>query len=444
MVERLSDPLLRYSELNETHTRYDVSTAAPSDYVLRLQFILLATINAVVAVACSILLVSLLRSKTVRSNPFNGYLVLIIIPDLVASFFCFLTCAMSAPGSSYYSERMCGFQSFYLTFGFTANCWMNAVIVYQLHKMLRQSNMRRRYYPPTHYRVLYEAAAVYLYSTVLGLLGVWNIHWLPHKSKNYHGLNCFPMEYDFASSLVYWLVFIPAMMVIPIAYAIWVTCDVLWRKLLPPLGRRRALVVYFSRLVFVYLFMWVPFLIVCTLGNVMPLPDWVYWSGAAWAHLQGLVSCYFSTQKADVKECVVAFVACREEVVVNISGPELERCPSDTQVAGSNAAFVSRLFKEVRTSLRRKPTAVVSSEERKGSDDDEQPSQSNKGVSGNLQAVRLSNAMPISTITPDDETEQVKDTRDESDVNECLDSGEFGTGVNNDVNDILASGECDA
>jgi hypothetical protein len=150
------------------------------------------------------------------------------------------------------------------------------------------------------------------------------------------------MEYDLASTLVYWLVFLPAMMMLPIAYSMWVLWDVYRRKLLPPMGRRRALVLYFSRLIFVYIFMWTPFLAICTIGNVIPLNEWVYWSGAAWSHFQGIVSCCFSAQKADIKESVLAFLTCREENDVNMSGPQRLSVPN----AGGSLLSISRRWSD--------------------------------------------------------------------------------------------------
>lgn len=110
--DRLSD--MKVDDLGANSTGWDVATAAPSDDVLRLQFALLATVNAVVATSCLFLLISIARSPTVREQSFNLYLVTITFPDFVMSFMCLLTCAMSASSGSYYSEVMCGFQSWYL------------------------------------------------------------------------------------------------------------------------------------------------------------------------------------------------------------------------------------------------------------------------------------------------------------------------------------------
>ena len=130
---RLSD--LKISDITPNSTRWDHASAAPSDSVLEIQFTSLAIINFIVATSCFLLLISILRVPKVREKSFNCYLLTITFPDFISSFMCFITCAMSSATSRYYSETMCGFQIFYLTWGFTSNCWMNAVIAYQIHTM---------------------------------------------------------------------------------------------------------------------------------------------------------------------------------------------------------------------------------------------------------------------------------------------------------------------
>jgi hypothetical protein len=249
MVQRLSDPPFREWELNETHTRYDYPRATPSEEEMHLQFAILAAINAVVATACFILVVAILRSRKVRKDPFNLYLLFIAAPDFLNSFFCAITCALSATKSSYYSEVMCGFQTFYLTWGYTTNCWLNAVIVFQIHKLLRYSHVRRRYFPPSRKRVAMHAVIVYLYATFWGFLGVWNIQGLPHKTYAYYGFACFSMEYDRASTLFWWLVFVPAFLLIPVTYCSYVIFDIWRRGLLPPAGHPRKLSIYFCEVI---------------------------------------------------------------------------------------------------------------------------------------------------------------------------------------------------
>lgn len=337
---RVPDPILRDWQINATHSRYDIARSAPSEDVLKIQFSILAGINLIVAVACFILLVAILRSRNVRKQPFNLYLLFIVIPDFVAAASCFITCVLSAPAGAYFSEAMCGWQSWYLVFGFTANCWMNGVIVHQIYRMLQCSHRRMHYTPPTQAYVIRQAACVYLYAAALAFLGTWNWDWSLHQTSLLSGFACFPQEYDFASSFVYWLFFMPAFMILPTIYAIWVTYDVvIRRKMMPPVGRRRSLVLYFARLIFIYLFMWFPFVLVGTLAMMFNWNSWVHLSAAAWSHLQGIVSVGLSVTKEDVYEAVEALLQCREErsVVVGASTRSLSQ-------GGSLSRSLRRMF----------------------------------------------------------------------------------------------------
>ena len=280
---RLSD--LRVWDLTANSTRWDMATAAPSSETLHIQFAILAFINSVVALSCLLLLVAIFRVKTVREKAFNCYLAAITLPDFVGSFSCVITCAMSATVSTYYSEVMCGWQTFYLVWGFTANCWMNAVIAHQLYKMLRVSHFRGRYHPPTRKRVALQALCVYLYAAVIATLSTWNIPAVPLRAGSYSGFACFPKGYDVPSSIFFWLVFVPAFLLIPLGYVLVCVIIVFRRGMLPPIGRRRNLAVYFFRLVFVFVAMWLPFIIIAFIvGPARPGVEssWLPWTSAAW------------------------------------------------------------------------------------------------------------------------------------------------------------------
>jgi hypothetical protein len=255
--DRLSD--MAVEDLHANSTAYDVATAAPSDDVLRLQFTLLATVNAVVASSCLFLLVSMLRSPKVREQSFNLYLVAITFPDFVMSFACLFTCAMSASSAAYFSESMCGFQSWFLVWAIASNCWVNAVISHQVHKMLKVSHGRGRYNPPTRVYVVKQVGCVYVYAAFLASISAWNIPGVPLESGSYRGFVCFPKTYDAASTIFFWLVFCPLYLFIPAFYVLWCAADIWRRKMIPPAGRRRALAIYFLRIVFVFIVMWIPY-----------------------------------------------------------------------------------------------------------------------------------------------------------------------------------------
>jgi hypothetical protein len=192
-------------ELDESeHDRFDYGLAQLDKESVSLQFTLLAIVNALVVLVTGILITAILLSEKVRRVSFNLYILFTAIPDCTIAFFCLMTCALSAPKGEFYSEQMCSFQSWYLTFGISANCWMNGVISFQIHRLLTYSNVRRRYEPPRRMQVCGHAVLVYLYAACLGLFGIFD---LPgHKTHLLYGFVCFPKEYDLASTLVYWYV----------------------------------------------------------------------------------------------------------------------------------------------------------------------------------------------------------------------------------------------
>lgn len=308
---RIHDPVLYEWDLNETHDRYDYPKAWPSSGRLHVEFSILAAINALTASFVFLLIVALLRSKRVRSVVFNMYLLFIAIPDFWVSFLCFITCAMSAQQSQFYSEWMCGFQSFYLNWAFISNAWLNGVVVFQIHRMLRFSRIRRRYSPPTHRQVFGHAAIVYAYATFWGILCGFNLKFLPHSSHLYYGFACMPMEYNRASSLFFWLVYLPFSLGIPLLFAACVMFDIVRNKLMPPTGKRRALSMFLLRLCFLYFAIWLPFLILFLVGNFVVINPLIHWIGAAISHLQGLFSALFCLTNKDIHRSFVLLVSCQ-------------------------------------------------------------------------------------------------------------------------------------
>jgi hypothetical protein len=311
---RIDDPPLYEWQLtsnDDAYARYDYPRATPDADTLGVQFTLLASVNAVVGLAVFVLILAMLRSKKVLSNPFSLYLLFIAVPDFVVSFCCFWTCVLSAPLQHYVSEWMCGFQAFYLCWAFSANSWLNGVIVYHIHKLLSDSQQRRRYTPPTLRQVIRDSLAVYTYASVWGWINATNRGWLPHEAHLYRGFACFGMERDLASSILYWFVFMPAFMGVPLLYAGYVLWDIYKRQLLPPLGQRRALSLFLLRLVFLYFTVCFPFLVLFTIGNFVYVGSWYHYVGSIISHLQGLMSVLFCMTNPDIKKAVVILLTCR-------------------------------------------------------------------------------------------------------------------------------------
>ena len=186
----LGKPTIRQWELDGNSTRYDRLQAAPSDDDLVIMWSLWAPISGLIAIFIMMVLLAILTNRKARKNPFNLYLVYLMIPDIIFSACCAITCALNASWGSYWSVRQCQWQSFYLTFGISGNSWLNLAIARELHLLLQSSVHLRKYQMPTVKQVTTTAMAVYVYSAFVASMGIWGseVSWLPHQTVSISGL----------------------------------------------------------------------------------------------------------------------------------------------------------------------------------------------------------------------------------------------------------------
>jgi hypothetical protein len=341
-------PTLRYSELNENSTRYDYLAASPPDDELVYYWYAWFAVALTVGLFSLIVFLSIVTNKKVRRKPFNLYLIYLMIPDFVFSLVCSVTCLLNAINKSYWSHPMCNFQQLYIIFGIGANAWLNAIIGHQIHTILRNSNIRRRYTLPSMRKITFQAIAVYVWIIFLGSWGTYDSSNFNFHSGLASGLACLPIEQDSASSIVFWVCFFPLFAGIPIIWVFWICWDVYHKKLLPPTGQRRLLSIYFGRLVLVFLVMWIPTLLL--IFALTPyLPHWVRYAGGTWSHLQGGVSAFLILKKPDLADAFRDFIRCRcynEEkrpIEDDLSGPAgfdlSERSRTSKGLSSSNWGF---------------------------------------------------------------------------------------------------------
>jgi len=282
VVVPLGRPEWRINDMTNNNTRYDWFVAAPSDDQLGLMWTLWAIIFGCIATYVAVIFFGIAINRAVRkstsgsparssivpyssknvlltrrlsltlSGPFNCYLIYLMIPDLTYTTACTVGCALNAINGQYWSEAACRAQSVYIVWGAGANCWLNAVVAYEIRKMMLSSHIRKRYFPPTRKFVSIQAAVVYVYCFVLGLAGISNWDPLPHQTRSEAGLICVPLPDDFASEMVFWFVFTPMFMGIPLMYTTFVIYDIWKNNLLPPKGKRRLIGLYFFRIVMVF------------------------------------------------------------------------------------------------------------------------------------------------------------------------------------------------
>ncbi|CAM9173721.1 unnamed protein product, partial [Heterosigma akashiwo] len=302
-------PSLRTEDLHEGSTRYDHLAAAPSDGQLTLYWSAWAGITFAVGILSFIVFLGILSSKGTCHQPFNLYLVYLMIPDFVFSLCCSVTCLLNAINGSYWSHWMCKFQQLYAVFGIGANAWLNGIVPYQLHRMMKDSTATRRFKPPTLGEVTKNALRVYLWCLFLASWGLYGTSsFFPYYTGLRSGLACLPSEIDQASSIMLWAVFFPLFAGLPLLYFAWVSFDVYYHNLMPPTGKRRLLTIYFGRIELVFIAMWIPSLVlIFMVANAKP---WLAFAGGTWSHLQGAFSALVSLLKPDIQEAVTRFVTC--------------------------------------------------------------------------------------------------------------------------------------
>mmetsp|Transcript_3957 Transcript_3957/g.5771 ORF Transcript_3957/g.5771 Transcript_3957/m.5771 type:complete len:699 (+) Transcript_3957:190-2286(+) len=358
---------IRLWDLNENSTRFDEASAAPTDDQLYIQWIGTATIAGVVAFFSFLLMVSILRVREVRNKSFNCYILAVVFPDFQFSLSCSITCAMNAVHRRYVGEAMCGWQTWYAIFGFAANCWMNAVISNQLFTMLKVAHSHGRYAPPTIRHVGKQTLIVYTYAALLASVCTWNVFGIPYKGGIYQGYACLVKDYDDPSTIFFWLGFLPLCVFIPMAYVIYCIVRVFRNGMLPPPGQRSTLYMYFS-LIFVFVFMWLPFILITfAWGPARPGVDstWVLWIGAQFSHLQGLATVWTILFKVDIRSAFVGTISCGKLKLEQISNTAAR---SRSRSSGTGTERTRNISGSIQL------LSVVSQPSRTGSTEDRRPS----------------------------------------------------------------------
>lgn len=297
-TDQLLDIQVREWELEPNSTVFDHLKAAPSDDVLQIQWILYMSILSVALLFMSFVFFSMLMDKKCRKNSFNSYLLFLMAPDLIFTGSCIITCSLNMLNGSFFSEASCHYQSFYCVFAITSSSFLNAVLAWQLHKMLYCSQKAVRYYPPTRFRVAVHSLSVYAWSAFVASWTAWEAEWWPIRDGLYNGVLCLPMPYDQTSVIFFYTVFAPSVFLIPFLFICYLSFDILRKRLLPPLRQRKTLMIFF-RLVLVYFFFWLPAIIM-----VFVFSNWLssWWSffGSVWGHVQGAASAAVCLVKPDI------------------------------------------------------------------------------------------------------------------------------------------------
>jgi hypothetical protein len=185
----LGQPRIRWADLDEGNTRYDRDVAAPSADDLVTMWTVESIIFAFNSIIIATVFLAIVLSRKTRRNPFNTYLLFLMAPDFVFGFLCMLACSLSASTGEYFASWMCRFQSWFIVCGLSINSWLNAVISYEIHRMLKASQIRKRYFPPATKIVVRNSLLVY---ASCAFLGTWTLlgDWLPIDTDAQFGYFC--------------------------------------------------------------------------------------------------------------------------------------------------------------------------------------------------------------------------------------------------------------
>ena len=210
----LGEPWTRWDELDSSSTKWEIGASIPTHDKLVRYWKSLGSVALFSGTMMLFLFLAILSKKETRKNTFNVYLLFTMFPDIFYPISCFLTCIMSAFKESYWSPSMCRYQAWYVMFGFAANAWMNALVSYEIHKLLRSSLIRKRYFPPSIPKVIRSGLVMYFIAAVISTIPLLNLDFIlvePYLQK----YACFPSDYDAKSELFSWLVYIPLVFIIP-------------------------------------------------------------------------------------------------------------------------------------------------------------------------------------------------------------------------------------
>ena len=276
----------------------EMRTSLPAEWLHR-YWITWALASDAAALASAVVIVSVLSSRSLRSQAFNKMIVGLAVPDFIFSFSCGISCALSAHTHGFFGgDSACNLQSVYTVFGAAASMWVSSLVAHELRRLAASLGRGEAYLPPTGGAVLVRILCVYLLCLFLALLVV--IPGVPAEPGYIRGFACFPIEYDLPSAIFLWTCIANLGLVVPLGIMLWS----FWQayKTVPPSTVKsskidHAIFVFFAKLMAVFLFFWVPSAILMCMA---PLNSHAIFYSGLLTHLQGTVGSCMYMMKADI------------------------------------------------------------------------------------------------------------------------------------------------
>ena len=293
---------LLQSDLSVNASRYDWMRAASNPLYSSVVWSTWILTSGIASLAGITILAGILSSSTARRDTFNQYIIGLVIPDVLFSSACSVSCVLNLLASTYYGgTAWCAWQSFYVVFGFCGSVWMQVLIASEIRTVIRTVHAQRVYTPPQPARVLVQVACVYSLSA---FWACWIfIPGLPIAENAMAGLSCLPVAYSVGSELFLWAAYLVPITITPICIVGCFVRDT--RHMHASLDAKTlALLRFFSTIFAVLLAMWVPSIVLIYTLEPRGVGFWITSAGGAWSHAQGIVSASLYLRKPDIRQAI--------------------------------------------------------------------------------------------------------------------------------------------
>lgn len=298
--------------------------------ILQLTLSSVASILSVVLIAATTLPLFFPETRKNYSN-YNLYLAYLSIPDLVMNisviYFIFANTqwtlddtTTSRESSNHNDYNAMWFDAhpyddaIYPLCG-TSNLYTNAFLTLQIYKLLKNSNARKRSYPPTIGKVTQHAMISYGMGISIYIVEVFVI---AHKFDNNTWASAGVLE------TLYWLFSWSFCVVIPLSVLVGVSSVIFCKKLIVHTqtlyeGRLRVLSLFYLRIMIIDLMIWLPSSILFTMHSLAEDKKTriiAYNSMLLFFGIQVMVNFRYALTKPDTRtliENVLAFVYCRKD-----------------------------------------------------------------------------------------------------------------------------------
>jgi len=173
--------------------------------------------------------------------------------------------------------------------------YLNCVVSYEIYCLLKDSYHRRRWKPPPLRKVTLQALAVYSWSGIVFIIRIFNGRYSERMNKNISTLFFFIISAG-----------IPVLFLMTICFIIW------YRTYMPSIGgRMKELTVFFARIILVFVFLWLPGLILVSMGGDESNKYSTNWKGSKLlciglllCAIQPTVSTFLAMTKSDVRVAI--------------------------------------------------------------------------------------------------------------------------------------------